>query len=191
MNKINITTTTESIAVQAPYHATFVARARDLGGKWRAPSWVFDVRDENRIRELCRECYGTDGLTADLCTLRIEWKQSSVVDKAGFVAAGRPVARAFGRDSGAKLDDGVVMLAGGFGSGGSVKNWVTTVDEGTVVLVRDFPRAEAERLVAEQPASRRVYAIEAEAPVVDREALSAERERLLARLAEIDQLLAG
>jgi DNA repair protein RadC len=51
------------IAVRSPYHPNFPARARTLGGIWDAAQrvWVFDAADNDRVRSLCREIYGTDG----------------------------------------------------------------------------------------------------------------------------------
>ena len=51
------------IAVRAPYHPNFPARARGLGGTWDAARrvWMFDVRDLDRVKLLCSEIYGTDG----------------------------------------------------------------------------------------------------------------------------------
>ena len=52
------------IAVSSPYHPNFPARARSLGGVWDAARrvWLFDAADHDRVRSLCREIYGTDGL---------------------------------------------------------------------------------------------------------------------------------
>lgn len=187
---VTIAKTGSNITVTAEYNSRFVAHAKDLGGKWESPCWVFDARDEQRVRDLCRDVYGTDGVTADLVTLRIEWMEDGAAPCAPIGVHGRTIARAYGRDTGAKLGDGIVLLEGGFDSGGSQRNWKTTVDAGTVVLVRDFPAAAAKRLIAKQKETdTRVYSIEEETPVVDRGALAAERERLLARIAEIDGLL--
>jgi len=51
------------IVVGTPYHPNFPARARLLGGDWDALRhvWIFDVREDDRVRSLCREIYGTDG----------------------------------------------------------------------------------------------------------------------------------
>src|SRR5271165_2687490 len=51
------------IAVSSPYHPNFPARARFLGGEWDAQRhvWLFDVGEDDRVRSLCREVYGTDG----------------------------------------------------------------------------------------------------------------------------------
>jgi DNA repair protein RadC len=52
------------IAVSSPYHPNFPARARSLGGVWDSARrvWVFDSADHDRVRSLCCEIYGTDGL---------------------------------------------------------------------------------------------------------------------------------
>src|SRR5271169_998086 len=52
------------IVVGTPYHPNFPARARLLGGDWDAPRhvWIFDAREDDRVRSLCREIYGTDGV---------------------------------------------------------------------------------------------------------------------------------
>ena len=51
------------IAVSSPYHPNFPARARTLGGIWDTARrvWVFDAADNDRVRSLCRDIYGTDG----------------------------------------------------------------------------------------------------------------------------------
>lgn len=184
---ISIKTAGGALECRSPYNAIFVERARNLGGKFRGGAWYFDARDESRVREVCREVYGSDGLTSDTITLRIEWTESRAETCGPLTVSGRTIATAFGRDSGAKLGDGVVVLAGGFDSGGSVKNWQTKVSAGTIALVRDFPRSLADKLSSNKYQSR-IYSIEPESPPVDRAALESERARLLARIAEIDAL---
>ena len=53
----------DRIVVGAPYHPNFPARARLLGGDWDALRhvWIFDAREDARVRSLCREIYGADG----------------------------------------------------------------------------------------------------------------------------------
>lgn len=188
---VSIQTNGGQMSVVAPYNCKFVAQAKNWGGRWNPPAWVFRPQEESRVRALCVDLYGEDGHGAvDTVTLRIEWTQSGSISQEPIMANGRTIARATGRDSGARMGESIILLSGGFSSGGSVKNWTTTVDAGTVVLVRDFPRACAENLVSKNNATnRRVYAIEAEAPTIDRDALQAERERLVARIAEIGLLI--
>jgi len=154
-----------SLTVTSPYHPDFPKRARSLGGKWAAPKWVFDVRDEPRVRALCREVYGDDGETpvGDLVTLQVSFAPSVSMhgERAGIYLAGRCVAQAYGRDSGAKLGHGVVLVHGtagkvGWGltpdavrSGGSMKNWMTVIEGPCVIEMRDVPRAAADKAIAE------------------------------------------
>jgi hypothetical protein len=50
------------IAVSSPFHPNFPAKARGLGGVWDPTRrvWVFDAGDNDRVRSLCLEIYGTD-----------------------------------------------------------------------------------------------------------------------------------
>lgn len=189
---ISITTSATAVRVVSPYNPDFVRGAKALGGKWSAPAWQFDVRDEARVRALCIEHYGTDGSPAagPAVTLRLVFEAGYAKGQDAIRIGGREVAKAFGRDSGAKLGDGVVLLEGKFNSGGSMKNWTTTAGrDGATVLLRDVPKAMADRLLADAPSGVTVT-VEPEAPVINRAALATERERLVARLAEIDGLLA-
>lgn len=152
-----------AITVSTPYHPDFPRRARSLGGKWNSALWVFDARDESRVRQLCREIYGEDGETpqGDLVTLRATFSDRSrlSVRGAGIYIAGRCIARAYSRDSGARLGEGVVMIEGTAGSrgsdavrsGGSRANWETIIDGPCVIEIRDVPRAAAEKAIADPP----------------------------------------
>lgn len=145
------------IVVRSPYHPDFAPRAKKLGGKWDASQkqWMFDARDEAKVRELLVKIYGTDGSPlprGQLLTIRAPaqvcdqrgYGSSSSSRTMSFWLAGREVAHASGRDSGARLGDGVVILSGGFSSGGSVKNPSCTYKAGTVFELRDVPRELAE-----------------------------------------------
>ena len=196
-----ITKTETAIAVKAPYSSTFPAKARALGGKWDGAVWTFDVRDEERVRDLCLAEYGYDGRSApQLATARLEFQQTYSRRCAPCTFLGRTLASASGRDSGARIgSNGVVLVAGRVTSGGSRANWETVIRAGTTLLVRDLPAATLAAWIAEAAAETPDYGtigycatvtIEPEAPVVDRAALAEERARLLARVAEIDAALA-
>lgn len=180
-----------NLLVSSPFNSGFVANAKRLAGRFSAGVWSFDERNAAAVRKALCEAYGTDGeAPADTVSVRITWDEACSEYCAPIEFAGRTVARAFGRDSGAKPGEGVVIEAGGFTSGGSVKNWKTVVKAGTVVLMHDVPRASAEAF-DESGDSPRVEIVKPEGTAaVDREALLAERERLEARLAEIDATLA-
>lgn len=143
-----------AILCRTPYHPRFVSEAKRLGGKWSPSSkaWVFDPRDRERVEALCREVYGTAGEEdCELVSVRIRaldeiWNLHEAV-----YFAGRVVARAWGRDSGAKLGPGVVQVAGERPrSGGSAKYWRTTIPKDAVFELRDLPRAAVEAAIAKE-----------------------------------------
>jgi hypothetical protein len=182
-----------TVAVQTPYLPAFVTAARRVGAEWDSlqRAWIFDVRDEADARDLCIRHFGTDGSgPVELVTLRCEYPDGQSVRHGPIRVAGREVATASGRDSGARLGRGIKILCGNFRSGGSVKNWTTSADEGTVVLVRDVPKPLADRYLAAQAAGEsadRVLSIEPEPArvlAVENEASSSECAKLVDRHAE-------
>lgn len=153
MNKIVVTVVANSVAVSSPYHPDFAPKARKLGGRWQptTKTWSFDVRDEGRVRALLRAVFGDDG-SAPVETLTVRCGSGPLEGRQGTFGgsrpmswwlAGREVARAYGRDSGAKLGDGVIVLKGSFSSGGSVKNPGCYFSEDLQVEVRDVPKDKA------------------------------------------------
>jgi hypothetical protein len=188
MNEIKITVQGDKITTQTPYNPDFPARAKKLGGKWQAStkSWMFDARDEGRVRELVSDIYGTDGdNTGELVDVRVTIKEDWSEWRQGLFLYGKNVARAYGRDSGATIGDGVSIESGqGFTSSGSMKNWRTKALEGTVFILRDVPRK-----AFEQNGIPEELEVEIINQTIDRDALESEKAKLLARLAEIDELL--
>jgi hypothetical protein len=180
-----------TLRVESPYNQEFVKFARQTSGRWRSLAWLFDVREEDRVREACMAIYGCDGIKSDLVSLRCEWRRDQFARTSPVTLEGRPLFTARGRDSGARVEAGVVLLEGVATSDGSIKNWCTVVREGTVAIVRDVPRALAERCVAASvdPNHPRGFQIEPESRSGQTEVLRSERERLVARVADIDRLL--
>lgn len=184
---VSISKTGSSVRVVAPYNKGFVDDARLLAGRWEKPAWVFDALVETQVREACMSWYGSDGVITRTCTVRVNFPPH--FSKNGPIRlGGRPIAEAIGRAAGVTLGRDVILLSGGFGSAGSYAHPRTVVDEeGATVLLRDFPTARAELLIA-KPQRGIVVTIVPEV-AMDAEALTAERGRLMARLAEIDALL--
>lgn len=186
------------VTASSPYNPELPSSAKALGGRWDAAArvWTFDARDEQRVRELYRTVYGTDGTASDVVTIRAtaaalaratsgQWRATTVF------LAGREVAHVRGRDSGATLGEGVVVVEGWVSSGGSVKNPRVDWGKSTVLEIRDVPRGLAEALAAD--AESGVAIVEASAAADDsarRAELEGEAARLRARLAEIESELA-
>ena len=197
---IKITKTSDGkIAVESPYNSIFVDEARRLGGKFKDQKWVFDARDESAVRESCFRCYGDDGVRLHQMDVRITAPDGLFADKTNISIFGRTVARAFSRDSGAKVGDGVVIEAGGFSSGGSAKNWGTRAEAGTTLILRDISAQlvkeySGDDLVIEVLAERKEVRVDDDRrPLVDlmaeAEQLTEERARIDARLAIIEAII--
>jgi hypothetical protein len=181
MTTIEITATDKQLTVDSPYHPDWPAQARQLGGKFAAGVWTFSARDEQRVRDLCREVYGTDGTPTQTVTVTVPLRKWSGEQTVWF--AGRRIAHRPGRDQRVILGDDVVVAAGQLkSSGGSMKNpRLGDYDMDVVLEVRDVPVGHSDLAIDG------VQVVDTGA--VDTDALTAEREQLLARVAEIDALL--
>jgi len=190
MSQVTVTTTDQKVKVSSAYLPELPSMAKKLGGRWDGSSWGFDIRDLDRVRDLYLTLYGDfngEG-SGETVSVRVvvagsEWGEY----RSSLFFAGRMVAQARGRDSSVILGDGVVVLLGGFRSGGSVKNWRTEATGGTVFEVRDIPKGKAEAEIADLPGvfeSAEIIGAE-----MNKDALLTERNELMARVAEIDAIL--
>ena len=121
------------IIVTTYYNRGFASKARNLRGQWDSSSkaWVFDESVEEYVKQALLDVFGITGETPyETCSLIIKdltaWEAKGEVE-----LFSRTVARAFGRDSGAKLGDDIIWISGSYYSGGSVKNWTTEIKNGT------------------------------------------------------------
>lgn len=126
------------VKVVTPYNEGFVSKCRNFRGIFKDGAWWFDDSIIDYVRDAMIEYFGTTGETPyETCSLLIS--DFSDYKNAGPVTLfGRSIARAFGRDSGAKLDDDIIFISGKYGSGGSVKNWCTEVENATFEI-QNFP----------------------------------------------------
>jgi hypothetical protein len=188
MSTVEITNHSDKIHVVTPYNSEFVAFARRCRAKWNKPAWVFDARDTEAVRTECLRVFGCDGtVSAQMVSVKITWVSEETNRHGPISVMGRTIARAFGRDSGARMGDGFVILSGGFWSGGSVKNWRTGASEGTAILLRDVPERTAQEFISNPPPHLSAEIVFEGGP--NEGALREERERLIARIAEIDAIL--
>lgn len=195
MDTVKITVTDRFVIAETPYNLDFIAGARGLNGAFNRPgvtpakTWSFDARDEDRVRQLCRTVFGTDGTPADGPTLTLRLpvvaaynrKEDSEFRAAGLRLVWRPA-----RDADVRYAPNVVPVSGGFpGSAGSVAYPELAPYEGTVIEVRDLPADVARKVLDTITGATMVD------PVADRRAaLAAERAQLAERLATVDAELA-
>jgi hypothetical protein len=184
------------IRVESPFHPDFVRQIRAAGGKWDGTrqAWVLDARTLETVREICRRVYGEDDRGSERVTLRVTFAERYTGDRAPCVLAGRTLARAWGRDSGACVGEGVSFVKGAPHSGGSVKNWLTVIPDGCVLDIFDVPMSMAQKTIDDAATvkhyDRQIYSAEIiGAAVIDRAGLEAELAALTKRMAEINEIL--
>lgn len=136
----------EKIFVECPYIAWMPKHLRAMGGTWDGTYWVFS-EDADTLRGLKDLLRATFGYNQDSrkATVKLKAKNSLSTGKVAYVVGGFILSSARGRDSGAKVGDGVKLIDGSIYSGGSVKNWYSGIDGGTVFKIKNFPLDEMHR----------------------------------------------
>lgn len=180
--QVQISLDGDQLRLASPYNPDLAPQAKKIGGRWDpdTKSWRFDARDEARVRDLAREVYGTDGTEdpSDVVTVRVD--ASEYGGYATVTVAGRIVAERRHRDQPVRLAPGVVIVEGSFRNRGGSMRYPELGENQVVLEVRDLPRAAAER-----------DGLEIVSADDDRKAvLLAERDRITARLADIEEELA-
>ena len=185
---MNIEKVENKIKVESEFNNEFVKGARKLHGKWNGKSWEFDVENEDLVRKLLLECYGEDGTeTQEKVTVRLNLDKLDCENERKIELFGRVIAIRFNRDSRVKIHDSVVIETGGFpSSGGSNKYPELCQYNGTVLRIKNVVLSQAEAFIAEHSDALEIIKKEK----VNLEDLIKEKEILLARLDEIEAILA-
>jgi hypothetical protein len=145
----------DRIFVSSPYHEGFVRKARQVGGRWdrAGKAWVFEARDEERVRDLLAEAFGARGdedLSGGLVDVSLpagdrDFERSGALRWDGWnraYFAGRLLAERPSRDSEVRLGEGVILARGRLSrSGGSMKNPSLDFDADVVLEARGVPRS--------------------------------------------------
>ncbi len=111
------------------YNEYLTKEAKAGGGKWISDDkvWIFHYLATDIAEEL-DSVFNSKLIAVEIVALR---DISNCRSSLNF--CGQTIARAFDRDSGAKIADNITVASGSFASGGSAKNWATTADTGTTV----------------------------------------------------------
>lgn len=178
----------EKIRIYTPYNGNFVRSMRKLKGKWVSGAWEVRADLIEEVRRIMRETYGRDDIPVKTINIKVRNKERLASDYCeGFEMFGRSICYASGRDSGAKIADGVAFIAGGCTSAGSARNWYTRIEENSEFIIYDVPES-ALNLDNPYKEDIEVEILEAQ---VNKSDLIKEKEILLKRIAEIDELLEG
>lgn len=179
--------------VKTPYNADFVSKIRMVGGaKWDAEKrrWTVPESAVPAVREIMRDVYGRDDLVeGETVSVRLAFAETIEKTTTSVIIMGHTISRAYGRDSGANPGDGVSFVQGECFSGGSARNWTSGVKGGSVVIVDKVPVSLYEREKDQLPRGVTCEIVKNDYPT-SRIQLEEEKSRLLARIAEIDKMLA-
>ena len=179
-----------TVNVYTPYNRDFVAGIKRIGGaRWNtnAKCWNIPEAGLEDARQMMQRCYGETDIPQEgqkMVTIRIRFDNNYAERCSGVAAFGKTLAVARGRDSGARVGEDAILEEGSITSGGSAKNWTTEIAAGSV-----FRITVPESIYKAEKDSWNVEVVE-DAKEDRRAALIAEREKLLARLAEIEKELA-
>ena len=193
MCNIKVTIKDGRASIYTPFNRDFVAAIKsNIGGRrWDSDERCWTVPEESlpQVRQIMMDVYGETDLpdAGGSVTVKLTIKEDLSEYCDGVIRFKKVLALARDRDSGARAGEDVTYLEGEPTSGGSCKNWESVVPAGAVVLLRHVPKA-----VWEQDKDSEYYTAEIvdEGKDAKRKELEEEKARLLARIAEIDKLLA-
>ena len=174
--------------IYTPYNAEFVSKIKLLGGRWNPSEkcWIVAEFKADDVRAAMRSVYGQDDQpVSETVDVILKFDEEYYELCAPVTMLGRTIATAWGRDSGARMGDEVMFIEGKPKSGGSVKNWHTVIPAGSVVKLPNLPKTATKECELPYGVTMQIIGKD-----IDRKALEAEKEKLLARLAEIEKLLA-
>lgn len=182
---MKITVKENKAYIETPYNKEFVKAVKNIGqAKWQDGAWVVPAHMVDAVREIMLDIYGESDIST---TERVDVKLTFTEDVDAYQSAvtmfGKTIARAYGRDKRVDVGEDVAFIKGAPKAAGSVKNWYTRIPEESVCIVSNVPET---MLNEELPEGVTVEVLK---KTVDRKALEEEKERLLARIAEIDNLL--
>lgn len=145
---VSIKTINNTIQVKTQYNPSFKAQAKLIGGRFNSDEkcWEFDVRNEDLVKEMLLSIFGTDGYDQSVVDVEITVKDEIRVICSPIYIAGRKIADATGRDSGAKVCDKIVFVDDYPISGGSRGNWATIIPEDSVFRILDLYVGALEKL---------------------------------------------
>ncbi len=182
----------DMLVISCPYNSAFIKAIKRIGGKWERPNWVVDIRQKDRAEEILRTYFSEDGTgepvdTVDIRLTGLEWDDCTRSNEIGF--CGRIVAYREFCDSGVTFGDKVVAVNADFSdSTGSRKRPVIRIDADTCEFeVYDVARSVYEK-IKDIPGVELLPAAGSKELRITK--LKADRERLVAHIAEIDAELA-
>lgn len=174
-----------------PYSKEFVKEIKSIGGaKWSSSKscWMIPNEAQDIAQKMMMRIFGEDGEAKQAkLTIRLTMEESQYSDYcSSYTLLGKTVARAFGRDSGARPGEDAIFEEGKPTSGGTTRKWYTKVPQGCVIRLSNVSISLWEKFKGSTHEGIKAEVVEDK---IDRDALEIEKEKLLKRLAEIKILL--
>lgn len=145
MTDIKVTIKDGKAELYTPYNADFVKAIKALGGaRWNASKRCWTISEDmlTQAREIMMDVYGyTDEEQGETITAKVTFAKDVYEECDSVVILGKTVARAYGRDTGAKPGEDVLLQEGTLASGGSRANWRSIVRAGAVVTLYNVSKA--------------------------------------------------
>lgn len=187
--KIEIKINNDKASLYTPYNQEFVTRVKNIGGsRWDRSNkcWVIPADAVDAAREIMISVYGEDDRGADeTVKLRVKVIDGLYGSQSDVNLLGKCLCHAYSRDSGGKAGTDVSYVVGQPESSGSAKNWSSAVPPGSEIILSNVSKVLWD---AYEPTDD--ISIEVISSGINKEQLASERAELVARIQEIDRLLA-
>lgn len=190
MNGIKIEVKNGKANIYTPYNPTFVCKIKGIGGaKWDSEEecWIVPEDMIDSAREIMRDAYGfADTDVAETVKVKVTVLDDVSAYHAPYELMGKVLSRAYGRDSGAYIGNDVAYISGQPCSAGSVKNWGSKVNKGSVIVLTNVSKNLYERYLESPIENLEVELMEYKK---SRNELLKEKDELLERLKEVEKEL--
>lgn len=187
---INIKCCDGEAKIFTPYNKEFITNIKTIGAaKWnpREGCWVVPESSVDLVRDFMLKIYGYSDISDnEQVDIRVTFNKEYYEERESIYLFGKVIARAFGRDSGAKIGNDVTLLDGRVYSGGSIKYWTTNIEAGTKMIIRNVSKKLLEEYDFEDETFLSIEKLET-AP--NKKKLIEEKNQLLKRITEIDKQL--
>lgn len=148
--------------------------------------WCFDDRNQELVKNLLKSIFGTDGYNQSTIDVEITVKKRIITESSPVYLAGRIIAQARGRDSGANCGEKIAFVEKKPQSGGSMKYWTTEIPDGAVFRILDLYVGATNFLDECDEIEYRVISKQS-SHEDELEQLKIELARITARIAELEQ----
>ena len=138
---VSIKNLKNTIQVNTQYNPNFIYEAKQIGGRFNGDTkcWEFDIRNQDLVKKILLSIFGTDGRNNNLVDVVIKVNKKLTSEREPIYLAGRMIAQARGRDTGATIADGVAFINKKPQSGGSRQYWTTEITQDSIFKIFDLP----------------------------------------------------